>query len=50
MYTTTFGGDLTMMIVLLNIILILMLINMQSKMKRYQKEIMEKLDQLTKNP
>lgn len=50
MYTTTFGGGFTMMIALLNIILILMLINMQSKMKRYQKEIMEKLDKLTKNP
>ena len=50
MYTTTSGGDFTMIIVLLNIILILMLINMQSKMKRYQKEIMEKLDKLTKKP
>lgn len=50
MYTTTFGGGFTMMIALLNIILILMLINMQSKMKRYQKEIMEKLDKLTKKP
>lgn len=50
MYTTTFGGEFSVIIVLLNIILILMLINMQSKMKRYQKEIMEKLDKLMKNP
>ena len=50
MYTTTFGGGFSVIIVLLNIILIFMLINIQSKIKRYQKEIMEKLDKLTKQP
>ena len=49
MYTTTFGGDFSVMIVLLNIVLILMLVNIQSKIRRYQKEIMEKMDTLTKN-
>ena len=49
MYTTTFGGDFSVMIVLLNIVLILMLVNIQSKIRRYQKEIMEIMDTLTKN-
>lgn len=48
MYTTTFGGDFSLILVLLNIVLIIMIVKMQLKIKRYQKEIMEKMDVLIK--